>query len=235
MNKKIRVLIIGIVIIVVLSCIIFMNKKSTENESENETFSVEQQQINELKQQLGITGKNDIYAVSEEYDGRKVLTIKPEIQYSTVMAGIIKESEPEYSEIEELLKKAPNTTGIWVSEKSREKFLKILELVTNAKYKIDEKGFLEKQELSKNNKYDEKINNIISSNKLYVIDINSTCYILDDVTGDVVEYPFEEMDPYIPFEYFETGNKSIFVITSNSSNKISYEDAIKEILENINL
>lgn len=242
MKKKIVFGII-IIIIIILICLAYVtNKKSTveDNTTTNELSSTETQvqqtdEINNLKNELGITGNTELYVVNEEYDGRRTLAIKPDLQYNVVMAGILKGNMPEYENVNDILKDEPESKGIWVSENSRDKTLEILETITKAKYLIDENGYLQQEEKNEMNEYDQIINKILSSNKLYVIDINSICYILDNVTGEIVENQFEEMDPYMPFEYFETGDKAIFVITTNSKNKLNYEDIFKEILENINL
>lgn len=245
MKRKIEICIIIIMLILI---IYFIYQNSNSLDSENKTTSntsstefenlkeVEIKEINELKTQLGITGETDLYTIVEEYDGRKTLTIRPDLQYNVVMAGILNENIlPEYSNINQILKDEPKDNGIWISNKSRDKILEILKLITNVEYTINEKGYLQQQTMQEMNQYDEMINKILRSNKLYVIDINTTCYILDNVTGKIVENRFEEVDPYIPFEYFEMKNKSVFIITTNSKKKLNHEKILKEILENINL
>lgn len=229
MKKKI------IAIICILSIIIIFNVflvSKCWNKEDKQGYE-EQKQISELKQQFGVIGENDIYRVSEEYDGRKVLEVKPTIKYSVALAGILENAQPKYSEINKVLKKSPSGTGIWINKDSREEFLKLLELITNSKYSINEKGFLVQDESEHMNKYDEKLKAIILSKKLYIIDINSRFYTVDEVTGEVIEYPFEEMDPYTPFEYLESDNKTIFIITTNSQKKLNENSIISEIIENI--
>ena len=72
---------------------------------------------------------------------------------------------------------------------------------------------------------------MITSNNLYIIDISSKYYMLDEVTGEVVENPFEDMAPYSPYETFESENKTIYFISENNQGKINQEEALKEILE----
>lgn len=184
---------------------------------------------------MGYTADTDMYEIATEYDGREVVIIKPNIQYQVALAGAIKKDLPKFSELDEILTNGPNTNGIWIERSSREKFLKILKEITECNYTINEDGFLVQEENEKNNKYDKKIKQMIEKEKQYIFDISSICYIVDEVTGDIQEYPFEEMDPYQPFEYFESENKTLFVITSNSNEKLQYEDIIKEIIENIEI
>lgn len=174
-----------------------------------------------------------MYEIATEYDGREVAVIKSSIQYQVAIAGIIKKSKPDFSEIENLLTEAPNHTGIWIDNSSRNKFLEILKNITNAEYNIDNDGFLTQTEKIGMNKVDKAIKKMLESPKLYVFNISSKTYLVDEVTGQTQEYPFEEMDPYIPYEYFESDNKSLYVITTNSLGKLNYDDVFKEIFENI--
>lgn len=150
------------------------------------------------------------------------------------MAGILQKEKPEYSNIDEILKKGPNHTGIWIEESSREKLLELIKNITKANYKINEEGFLVQEEKVFMNNYDKKIKQMISSNELFDFAINSTCYIVDEVTGEIEEYPFEEMDPYQGFQNFESENKEMFIISQNNSGKINQEEVVKEILDSIN-
>lgn len=56
-------------------------------------------------------------------------------------------------------------------------------------------------------------------NAKYIIDEN--VYLKQDL--------FEEMDPYIPLEYFATNNKAVFIIDTNSKGKLNDNDIVKEI------
>jgi hypothetical protein len=228
MNKKI---IFTIFVLIIIPFIIFLIYRFWN--SDNKQKLEQLKKVEELKEQRGITGDGDIYTIQEEYDGRKVLTIKPEIKYSIALAGIIKKDKPEYSETKKLLENEPNGSGIWISESSQDKFLEMLKLVTETEYEVNERGFLVQKNVTKTNDYAKKIQQIILGNKLFVIDINYRFYTVDEVTGEIVEYPFEDMDPYAPIEYLEAGNKSILIITTNSRNKLNEKDIISEVIENM--
>ena len=73
---------------------------------------------------------------------------------------------------------------------------------------------------------------MMTNGSLYVFDINSVTYLVDQVTGEITEYPFEEMDPYQEYEYFESDNKYMFIISKNNQGKISKKEALKNILQN---
>ena len=137
--------------------------------------------------------------------------------------------KPEFSEINELLTQAPTHTGIWIEESSREEFIKILESIANVDYEINEEGFLVQKGSWNMNEYDKKIKHMLLSENLYVFNISSTTYVVDEVTGEIQEYPFEEMDPYNEYEYFSSENKEMFIISANSSSRINHKEVLKTI------
>ena len=72
---------------------------------------------------------------------------------------------------------------------------------------------------------------MIQSDKLYIINITGIAYERDYITGDIVEYPFEDMDPEQVIELYKNGNKKILEITTNKKQEL----LDKEILEEITL
>ena len=56
------------------------------------------------------------------------------------------------------------------------------------------------------------------------------CYIVDDITGEILDYSFEDMDKYQTFEYFEDENKKIIFITENKSNQLKENEIIESLL-----
>ena len=244
MKKKIS---IGLIILVLISIIIVITIKLTKTKSNEEKISKpidyveenkesqdnkeEQEKISQMINNQGFKSDENIYEIDKEYDGREVVVVKAGIQYKVALAGLLKRSIPEFNEINEILSKAPTHTGIWIEETSREKFLNILKNITNAKYEIDENGYLIQTENWRMNKYDKKIQKILSEEKLVVFDISSKTYLVDDVTGKIGEYPFEEIDPYSGYEHFESDNKGMFIISENISGKINQEDVLGLIFE----
>ena len=53
----------------------------------------------------------------------------------------------------------------------------------------------------------------------------------DDVTGEIVEYPFEKMDPSEICESFISGSNTLLAITSNKDNTIAASEIIQTILQ----
>lgn len=107
------------------------SKNNEENVNANfidnsSSYQYTTEEVEKIKKEINATANTDIYRIEEEPGGRKILQIKPEIQFNVDLAGIIKNGEPEENELNEILKKIPNTTGIWISNQSRETFLGLL-------------------------------------------------------------------------------------------------------------
>lgn len=244
--KKIYILSAICIIIVIgfITIVTFFKQKekkeNTVNQNSNNIIensipdTFQKSKIDEIKQDLGYNNTDEaIYEIKKEYDGREVIVIKPNIQYKVAMAGAIKNGKPEFSEIDGLLEQAPNKSGIWIEENSRKEFVEILQKYTNCSYTIDEDGYLVQEQKDTSNEIDNNIKKAISNKKNYSICINSVAYLIDEVTGNIEEYPFEEIDPEQSFELFETENASLYVITSNTYKRVNYKNIIEEVLNNM--
>ena len=131
-------------------------------------------------------------------------------QYQIALAGTIKNEKPLESEIEEIISEIPNEEGIYITEESREQFRQIL----------DEYGISEQQ-------LEEKL----EKGKRYIIDITDTCYIRDEISNEIIEYPFVELDSTQICEPFENGNDVLLCINSNKDNKLMVQEIIEAILQ----
>ena len=246
MKKKVIISsIVLIVIVIFILVIFFITKKSQQDgsgenisslpisyEEENEENSKQdQEQISQITENQGLQADENIYEIATEYDGREVVRVKPNIQYKVALAGMIKKEIPDFSELDDLLTQAPTHSGIWIEETSRESFLNILNNIADSEYEINEEGFLIKKENGKMNDYDKKIQEMLSDDALHIFDINSTTYIVDEVTGEIQEYPFEDMDPYTEYEYFSSDDKEMFIISANSYGKVNQEEVLKGIFD----
>lgn len=234
MKKKIILLLI-IICMVIVTLVIFnkinVTNKKKENE-ENSDISNNVEIIENIQKDINSTANTDLFEVVTEYDGKNSIRIKPDIQFNTVLAGIIKKDIPDENEINELIKNAPTNTGIWINDNSREDFINLLESNNINSFEIDENGYLKKKN-NKDNELSNKvkiINQMVNSDELYIIDMSGKCYIRDDVSGEILEYPFEEMDHYQIAEPYYNDNVIILNITSNKNNYLSNEEILEGIL-----
>lgn len=219
------------------------NKENTENTENVEkeiqitTSTQEESQISdeektEIIEETGKQGDYDLYEIQEGEDSVKIATIKSSVKYKVAFAGMIKNKVPEKEELDDLLEKNhPKYVGIWIKSESQSEFLKYISSVTKSEYEINENGYLKIKNKKNQNEYDKKIEEIINGNKLYIIDISSTCYIVDEITGEILDYNFEDMDEYQTYQYFEDGDKKIIFITENQNNQLTVKEIIESVIE----
>ena len=225
MKTKTIVIILIILLIFILGITIIVSKQKSKAEEQAQT-----EQITEIKNETGATADTNIYQVGTEYDGREVLQVKPEIQMQAVWAGIEKNATPTEEETNSLWNSKPTKTGIWVSADSRDTFLKILQDNEITNFKINDEGYLYKEESSQND-IAKRIEEMINSNIIYIIDISGSCYIRDEMSGELVEYPFEQMDPYQVCEPYYYENYIILEITTNKAGKLTNQEILSTIIQ----
>ena len=229
-NKRVIIIVLCIAI-VVATIIIIINRRNNRDLEQNQISNINEDAntIEEIKNEINATADTNMYQIEQEYDGRKIIQIKPNIQYETVLAGILKNSMPKEEEIKILLENRPIKSGVWISKQSREKFIKILKDNNIKGYEIDKEGYLVRKEEINN----ETLKKAINSNKLYILDISGKCYDRDDISGEIVEYPFEEMEPDQVLEIYNIENSAILEITTNSRGILSNKEILDEILLNL--
>ena len=161
------------VLIISLICVaIFFSLKNQDNNTNNASENIDKN-IEEIKNEVGITGNNELYEEITEYNGNKVLNVKDDIQYKIAFAGIIKKSIPNLDEIDEVFEKDyPKKVGVWIEQTSRAKFEKMLKECVNNEYKISDEGYLQIEKENNPNDMDKKLKKIINGNTNYVIAIS---------------------------------------------------------------
>lgn len=244
MKKKYKILIILIIILIMFIIFTILGIRNTRynkiNENaqniynqmrDNSVMYNESSNLNDLKNEYAITGEDSLYEIQTEYDGRKVVTVKEDINYKVAFAGMIKKMKPAYDEIDKIFEdNYPKENGVWIEKNSREKILDFLSNNCNSNYDINENGYLEIINKSEQNDNDIKIEKIINENKKYILDISSSCYMVDTVTGEIVENPYEDMDKYQTYEYFNNGNDIIVFITENKEGKLTEVEIFESVL-----
>lgn len=227
LKVKKREFIFGIILVIALFLIgIFLtltNQKEEKNKIEN------------LKYDTGAVGDSNIYETQRDsYDGREVLMIKPSIKYKVAFAGMIKKDLPTIEEADKIYQdNYLEKNGIWIEEDSREVVQEILndKSFFQSKYIINEEGYVIIEKENQANENDKKMQRVIKGKKQYIISISSLCYIVDNITGEVLDYSFEDMDRYQTYEYFEDQNRVILFVTENKNKQLSKEEIINSILE----
>lgn len=227
-NKNIFIIIFCILIVILIALGLFLMGKN-RRDSNNGISSINKEEEIVSENEINATANISMYEIQEEYDGRKIIQIKADIQYETILAGILKNGMPKEDEISKILKNRPTKSGIWISKQSRDVFLNLLKTNNISGYEIDEDGYLYKL----NNANNQKINTAIQSNKLYIFDILGKVYQRDELSGEIIEYPFEEMEPDQILENYSINNSSIIEITTNSRGILTDKEILEEVLLNI--
>ena len=242
MKKNILIVVLLVVVVVIAIILIFNNNKEKNNDQNilqndiqnndfmNRMVSTDANEINAIKNEINATGQTDIYQIEEEYDGRRIIQVKPDVQYQVALAGIIKNGIPAEDEINTLLEQAPTNSGMWISESSREKFMDLLNSNNISDFEITNDGYLKCNKQRNLTEQEEKLKNMAESDKLYVIDMSGKTYQRDYISGEVIEYPFEEMDPYQVLEPYEVEDSIILGVTSNKDNYLSDIEILEAII-----
>lgn len=251
-KKTLKILMIIIIALIVIIGIVFLlnrnepDDKNDENKENSALESVllpgknptietpeEQQEVEEVKEKTGKTGDANLYEVHEVDENTKIATIKSSVKYKVAFAGIIKNGKPDMKEVDNIMEEHhPEFAGIYVVEKDRDKFLQYLEGVTNTEYYIDNNGYLKIGKKNNQNEYDKKLEKAIKGEKLlYIINISSVCYIVDEITGEILDYSFENLDKYQTYEYFDDADKRIIFITENKQKQLDDDEIINSVID----
>ena len=228
---------IYILIILCIVCLIFTNILIIKfNRNNNKKINIDNTlyqndlSIEQIKNELGYTADSNLYSVDTEYDGRKILNIKHELQFMVAFAGLIKTEDLNLSEVEEIFDgNYPKQCGIWIEKNSREHIIEIINKNTNSIYKINKEGYLEIQEKKGQNDLDVVLEKIINSSYTIILSINSLYYEVDNVSGEIVQYPFEKLDNYQPLDMIKSENNLFIVLSSNENNKLTDKQILDEL------
>ncbi len=204
---------------------------SAIQETKNKVVDATKEELEQMKDEISAKGDTSIYQVEEEYDGRKILQVKPQVQFYVAFAGIIKNGKPEENELEKLNKQMPTKTGIWISKQSRDEFMNLLNKNNIDNFSIDEEGYLKSNGSIEDDKIAKKLEKMTNSSNLYIIDIKGSIYERDYITGEITENSFEEIDPNQTIETYTDENKIILELTTNKSKVIQSEEILMDIVQ----
>lgn len=219
-NKKI--IFLAVILIIIVLIIIKYCKKTDEIEHDN---------VEALKNDVGITGDNKLYQIQTEYDGKEILDIKPEIQYKVAFAGIIEQGSPKIENIDAIFNNNyPKDYGIWIENNSRDKILKILNRNLNNEYEINENGYLDIKKEDNPTDIDKELKKMIETKKKYIITISEVYYGVDRVSGEILDNFYEDMDPYQATKIVDYGDDIIVFVTTNKEQKLTDKEILQELI-----
>lgn len=253
-NNKIILIILSIILVVTaITIVIYGKSKQNSIEKENEVNQIsedviqdyldtknnspmykEEATLEELKNEYKITGEDYLYYIETESDGRKVINVKPNINYKVAFSGMINEKIPNLNEIDEIYEaKAPTQNGIWINSADREKIVTYLNNneQLKAEYEVDSEGYLRIVKTENLSSTDEIIKNIINDDKQYILSISSKYYMVDVVTGKIVENRYNDLEEYQTYEYCQYENKMIIFISENLENRLTNDEIFTSLIE----
>jgi len=222
MNKRkvfICILIILLIALIIVLAIVTKNKKKDIGYNPNV-------KLEDIKEDKGITGSDDIYEMVEEYDGRKVLRVKPEYLFKVALLGLYQkennlgliDSKISIEDIDNNYKIAKTYIikkegGVIVLPNEQKNFLDFISANSKIKYQFDENNRLQAPDDIKEEEleeFDKKlIENIKSTSNTIILTYGTEYYSIDDVTGDIIKYPFVDLDPYIDYDAVRYENYEI--------------------------
>ena len=220
-----------IVLILLLSlCIIFIGvDKLSSKEEKNNNSKID---IAELKYNKGATADDNLYEIKKDIDGRDILVIKEELSYKVALAGILSSQKPTFENLEQSIKSQNLYSGIWISIESRQTIISLINEYLQDKYIINEEGYLLLEEKTKNsNSYDINLQKCLQNNKTYIIAVLGEIYQIDNMTGQIQLYPFEQIDKYQLCEPIEYEDKKIIVLSTNKQKQLSEQELIEAMIE----
>ena len=219
-NKKI--IFLAVILIIIVLIIIKYCKKNDGIEHDN---------VEVLKNDVGITGDNELYQIQTEYDGKEILDIKPEIQYKVAFAGIIEQGSPKIENIDAIFNNNyPKDYGIWIENNSRDKILQILNRNLNNEYEINENGYLDIKKEDNPTDIDKELKKMIEAKKKYIITISEVYYGVDRVSGEILDNFYEDMDPYQATKIVDYGDDIIVFVTTNKEQKLTDKEILQELI-----
>lgn len=152
-------------------------------------------------------------------------------------------NEFELSEVPSIILQKPTKNGVWIEEESREYVLNLINSLTNKIYKVDTDGYLiedlnltkEESDIMENyNFYTEKIDEMISQDKLTIISINDTYKQLNEIDNNIIDMRIEDDEYGLLFkdkEEKERNKENIIILNSKNYTLLNTVDTSEYLLE----
>ena len=137
---------------------------------------------------------------------------------------------PDFTEIDSIYEaNYPTYSGIWIEENSREQIVKLFNKYLSSEYEIID-GYLKIKNENTPSENDKKLKEIINGDKQFILSISGVSYLVDTVSGNILDNPFEEFDKYQIYEYVEYENNKIIFITENNRKALTDKEIFDSIL-----
>lgn len=231
MNKKKIIILIVLLIVIIIGIRLFLNKK---DKSKTDISYISNIDMDTLKTDKGISVSNDIIEIVEEYDGRKSIAIKGQYLFEIGLIdyyqknydnlNIVENTDITSTELEQSFKIAKdaiivNNGGVIIPPKDQQSILQIINKNSTCDYWCDENNYLKISEEEKKSEFDNKLIEKINSNSNTIIITYEKDYLsIDEVTGQIVKYPYYDLDPYCEYDVVKNDNIEIRFVNPEIKN-----------------
>ena len=170
--------------------------------------------------------------VQKKSNVSKNIEISDEQQYYVELAGMLKNDIPTEDDVNSAKTiSINNEIGIWIEKESREEFLHRINEIANSNYIVDKNGFLKIEDnKEEKNKYDEYIETLLNTNKLYIFGISGDFYLMDPANGEIINNYYEDLDQYQTYDYAIYKDKMIINLPKNENSYISNEEIFNSLI-----
>lgn len=231
MNKK-RILILIVVLIVIIIGIRLVFSK--RDKTKTDISYISNIDMETLKADKGISVSNDIIEIVEEYDGRKSIAIKGQYLFEIGLIDYYQKNYKDLNIVEniaitsnelnhnyQIAKDAivVNDGGIVIPPKDQQSILQVLNENSTCEYWFDENNYLRISNEANKSEFDNKLLERINSKSNTIIITYEKDYLsIDEVTGQVVKYPFYDLDPYCEFDSVKNENIEVRFVNPDINN-----------------
>jgi len=166
--------------------------------------------------------------------------------FDVLMADILTKKEGnsfKINDVPSIILQKPSKNGVWIEEKSREYFINLINSLTNKTYKVNSDGFLsEDLELVKErtivkeeyNFFTEKVDEMISQEKLTIICISEAYKQLNEIDNDIIDVKVENDEYCLLFkdnEEKEITKQNIIILNSKNYTLLNTTDSYKYLFK----
>lgn len=239
MNVTEKIIATIILVVILLAAIMPTVNAISENIVQNQT------EENVLYQE-----PNDIeHNKTKDYDNNETDAKDKEesvTSFDVLMADVLTKKEGnsfKLNDVPSIILQKPSKNGVWIEEKAREYVVNLINLLTNKVYKIDTDGYLiedsnvtkdESDIVEKYNFYTQKIDEMISQDKLTIISISDTYKQLNTIDGDIIDIMIEDDEYGLIFkdtEEKERNRENIIILNSKNYSSENNNDIPENLFE----
>lgn len=222
-SKEVKIILSIVILIIIIATGIFFI--INYNKKYREIAKKEDQAITEATQ-----------LTSEDTNSKTEQQNEIDEKMKSILVGILKysgeiEEKYESEEVDRIINDFNQHKGIFISNRAKDKVIKLLKETTSVDYTIDSDGYLKNNDNKETNNISKEINKLIKGNKKIIIDYNPYYYC--KLGEDICTFNIDET---VYMQKFKQDDTIIMIL-----NPVKYEqeyesknDLINQIINNVN-